>query len=1049
MSHQLTITNIRLNDIIACLTPAVALLDKVNGAFDTPFIQAISNTALALITALQNVKRNKDECIQLMENIHHILYALINLQIKSETAGSLPPATLYHVGKFTETLHRIHTFFEAQQDGNKIKQFFRQSEMNTLCKGCQAGLDEALQVFKVETSLLSATNIAELQKKRQDIHQELLDLVEDLSDGSNSDRLSFVYDSSHSSSNSFSLLPALPKIFCGRHSELEDIITSLTQQSAHIAILGPGGIGKTSLAKAALHHPHIAAKYQDRFFISTESTTTSIGLAALIGSHLGLKAGKNLTKPVLRNLSAGPPCLLVLDNLETPWEPMQSRSGVEEFLSLLTDITHLALIVTMRGAERPAKVRWTRPFLEPLKPLSYEAARQTFIEIADDCHDSRDIDQLLHLTDYMPLAVNLIAHLVDYEGCPNILARWETEKTSLLSAGFDNRLNLDASIEMSLESPRMVSSPGAKNLLSLLSILPDGLSDIELLQCTLPIQDIMGCRATLLCTSLAYYDDKKRLKSLAPIRQHIQDFHPPSQPLFHPLCKYFHLLMDLFEKYRGLDQNHPRINQITSNLGNLQQLLLLELHPENPDLEDAINCTLSLNSFHRLTGHGRTALMDCLPTVFSQPQDHQIEAKFIREVLSTVSYHPIANPELLIHQGLSHFNHFDNPVFEARFYVSVGHYYQFHKDMPTSAQYLEKALSLAKSCGDSRQQAIAHERIAWLKYNLADYSAAQLHAHEAQRGAQLSGNLHGEARALRADALCLIALGNLKESVFLYQRARELLQLCGLQRSRMAHTVMFDLAEVHLQKSEYIEARKIHVELVQKVASIQQDPYHQAFVLLNLAEIDIIIGADAHDVQQNLDNAKTKFSNLGVIRAVNQCEMVLADLNLREGNTRVAKDVLQQCLKTAWRNDSQAMSYCLERLGNIGRWTSTGINWPHIWTVIYLIQAHKSKEKLALHKALCFMGNVFLSKEDEHTAHTLFAVALEGFTYMDIHRSRADCMLRLGDIAKHRGDLVKAVKLWTEARPLFERSSQAKEIAEIDTRFAAVDRDVLDTPLHI
>jgi hypothetical protein len=52
--------------------------------------------------SIQNVKRNRDECIGLMENIHHILYAIVDLHINSETAGSLPPTTLNHIGKFTE-----------------------------------------------------------------------------------------------------------------------------------------------------------------------------------------------------------------------------------------------------------------------------------------------------------------------------------------------------------------------------------------------------------------------------------------------------------------------------------------------------------------------------------------------------------------------------------------------------------------------------------------------------------------------------------------------------------------------------------------------------------------------------------------------------------------------------------------------------------------------------------------------------------------------------------------------------------------------------------
>jgi hypothetical protein len=56
-----------------------------------------------------------------------------------------------------------------------------------------------------------------------------------------------------------------------------------------------------------------------------------------------------------------------------------------------------------------------------MKPLSQNAARQTFIDIADDIHETKDIDKLLHLTDNMPLAIDLIANLVNSEGIPNVL----------------------------------------------------------------------------------------------------------------------------------------------------------------------------------------------------------------------------------------------------------------------------------------------------------------------------------------------------------------------------------------------------------------------------------------------------------------------------------------------------------------------------------------------------------------------------------------------------------------------------------------------------
>jgi hypothetical protein len=50
-------------------------------------------------------------------------------------------------------------------------------------------------------------------------------------------------------------------------------------------------------------------------------------------------------------------------------------------------------------------------------------------------------------------------------------------------------------------------------------------------------------------------------------------------------------------------------------------------------------------------------------------------------------------------------------------------------------------------------------------------------------------------------------------------------------------------------------------------------------------------------------------------------------------------------------------------------------------------------------------------------------------------------MLRLGDIAKKQKDLAKAVKLWTNARPLFEISLQAKDVAQIDARLDISERE--------
>ncbi|KAJ6509627.1 P-loop containing nucleoside triphosphate hydrolase protein, partial [Mycena vulgaris] len=333
--------------------------------------------------------------------------------------------------------------------------------------------------------------------------------------------------------------------FHGRDSEVSDILSLFHQEPPRIAILGAGGMGKTSLARAVLHHVEIASRYdQDRFFIACDSVSTKSELVALIGMHLGIKPGKDLTRNILQHLSSSPGSLSILDNLETSWELLESRRDIEGLLSLLGDIQDLALIITMRGAVRPGNVRWTRPFLPPLEPLSQDAARQTFIDIADDIHASSDIEKILSLTGNMPLAIDLLSHMVDTEGCTSTLNRWEAENTSLISEGHDRRSNLDLSISLSLSSPRITLLPQAKDLLSLLSMLPDGLSDRELVKSDLPIQDVLGCKAALLRTSLAY-NELGRVKTLVPIREYMQKSSPPTPHLILPLLKQFSQLLQL------------------------------------------------------------------------------------------------------------------------------------------------------------------------------------------------------------------------------------------------------------------------------------------------------------------------------------------------------------------------------------------------------------------------------------------------------------------------------------------------------------------------
>ncbi|KAJ7821796.1 hypothetical protein B0H13DRAFT_1920532 [Mycena leptocephala] len=358
MPPKPSFTQIRLNNITTCLTVTADTVKILASSLNTPFLEAISNTTQSLLKNVQTIKQNKNDCTELLEEAYKLLNAVLMAHVKSDTGGELPP---------------------TQQNHSKVKNFFHQGEMSTLLKECKAGLQQGFEIFQIDTANIMK-DITKMRQDAEDRHKAVLTMIEALSDTT-----SFIQAlTTAQSSTSISMLPSEPKIFHGRESELSDILCLFGQGSPRIAILGGGGMGKTSLARAVIHHSEIAGRYeQQRFFVACDSAAAQVELAALIGTHLGLKPGKDLTRPVIQHFSGSPPSLLILDNLETLWEPVESRANIEEFLSLLTGVEHLALVITMRGAERPTKVAWSRPFLQPLKPMEHEAAWQTFIDIAD------------------------------------------------------------------------------------------------------------------------------------------------------------------------------------------------------------------------------------------------------------------------------------------------------------------------------------------------------------------------------------------------------------------------------------------------------------------------------------------------------------------------------------------------------------------------------------------------------------------------------------------------------------------------------------------
>ncbi|KAJ7729747.1 hypothetical protein B0H16DRAFT_1893766 [Mycena metata] len=818
------------------------------------------NTTQSLLKLVQTIKQDKNECAELMEQTHNILNAIIGVYVRSDTGIELPPSTLNEIANFTQTLHKIHTFIEAQQSGSKVKKFFRQGELGRLLKDCKTGLQEGIEFFQIKYWDIMST-AREMEEQAQIRHLEVFNTIEIISSSDSASSISRMYSGSYASSNSISMLPAEPKIFHGRESELADILKHFEQSTPRIAILGAGGMGKTSLAQAVLHHEEIVIKYQgNRLFVACDTAASKVELAGLVGAHLGMKPGQDLTQAVLHRLSEGSTTLLILDNLETAWEPVESRKEVEEFLSLLTDIASLGLMITMRGAERPSKVQWTRPFLPPLESLAQEAARKVFIDITEDRHPMEEIDQVLSLTDNMPLSINLLAHAVDVEGCTAILSRWQREHTSVISEGYDRRSNLESSILLSLESPRITSTPHSQELLSLLSILPDGLSDVELKQSKFAIQDILDCKRALLRTALAYLDDHKRLKALVPIREYMAKFRPPTDEMIRPLFKHFQELLQVYLVDRGKQSSALYVERLTSNYTNIQNIIQNGLYPGHPNLADSISCTSHFIRFIITIGNEVIPLMDKVISLLPHSEDHRAKASFTVRLFGSRRTHSIPHPEALIAQTLEWLKTLDDPNLEAIFYTRLGNYYS-ELDIPTALKYCQMGLSLAKSHGNIKEQSAALYQLSWIKWQTGDYITAQAYAQEGQRLAKMSGDLEREAIGLYAEAICCQILGDYCECIFLVRRASALLELCGLSQGDLNYSLMNCQAETHVLKSEYAHACTLHTQLLQTNQGGQL--YHEGIFLMNIAGVEVPMGVSREVIQEKIYASQAIFNKIG------------------------------------------------------------------------------------------------------------------------------------------------------------------------------------------
>ncbi|KAJ7695234.1 hypothetical protein B0H16DRAFT_861110 [Mycena metata] len=221
-----------------------------------------------------------------------------------------------------------------------------------------------------------------------------------------------------------------------------------------------------------------------------------------------------------------------------------------------------------------------------------------------------------------------------------------------------------------------------------------------------------------------------------------------------------------------------------------------------------------------------------------------------------------------------------------------------------------------------------------------------------QRLAKISGDVRREAHGLYHESLSVMSQGDYRECIALTRRGRTALSLCGFSQGQLNYGLMGIQAEVHKLKSEYSEAQDIQSQIFRETTN---DKHQQAFSLMNIAEIEVMIGIPKTKIQKAIDasQAISRASENSMMTLV--CDATQADLNLREGD--MSSTPFRRCLQVGWGTFAEVVSFCLERLANISRWEAFH---PTSWPTVYLAHSLKVKESLGIYKALQFLGDVFL-----------------------------------------------------------------------------------------
>ena len=376
--------------------------------------------------------------------------------------------------------------------------------------------------------------------------------------------------------------PPPPRACFGREELIEEIV-GLAENLEPIALIGAGGIGKTSIALTVLHHHRIEKRFGDnRRFISCDQFPSSRAhFLARLSKAIGAKVENPEDMTPLRSLLSSREMVIVLDNAEPILDPhgtnyQEIRAVVDELCRFKT----ICVCITSRITTVPKYCK--RP---QIRTLSMEAARNIFYGIHGDGGRSGIIDDLLRSLDFHALSITLLATTASSNmwSHDRLVMEWNEHRTGVLQSNHNE--SLAATIGLSPDSWTFRKlGHNARDLLGVVAFFPQGIDEknLDWLFPTIP-QDVFDKFCALSLT----YRNNGFITMLAPIRDYFCPRDPESSPLLRETKDRYFIRLSV-----PLDPNDPNFGEsrwIMPEDVNVEHLLdvFISIDTNTPDVWDA------------------------------------------------------------------------------------------------------------------------------------------------------------------------------------------------------------------------------------------------------------------------------------------------------------------------------------------------------------------------------------------------------------------------------------------------------------------------------